>query len=303
MNIYTEEIIKGVMPKKILPNGYSLVLEGGGTRGFYSSGVFDAFMESGIMFPYLIGVSAGAANALNYISGQRGRQRQVIEKYVGKKEYLGTGNLLKYRSLFGYDYIFKTVPEQHVFWDKETFDMVNINFWIGATNCSTGESVWFQKEDLKDGLDAIIASCSVPFVSKIVKYNNCELLDGGISSPIPIEKSLEDGNTFHVIVLTRNVGYRKETFKQKRLLNLYYRKYPNFIRTMLKRDEIYNRQLELCEKLEREGNALIIRPKKKLEVGRTARDIKKLLELHDEGYIEGKEAVEKLLKKLKNEKI
>jgi len=47
--------------------GDALVLEGGGTRGFFSAGVFDAFMDAGIMFPYIVAVSVGAANALSYI--------------------------------------------------------------------------------------------------------------------------------------------------------------------------------------------------------------------------------------------
>ena len=84
MRHYTEPVIKGEKYKTILPAGYALVLEGGGTRGFFSAGVFDAFMEAGIMFPYIAGVLAGAANALSYISGQRGRNRVLVEKFVGR---------------------------------------------------------------------------------------------------------------------------------------------------------------------------------------------------------------------------
>ena len=44
-----------------------LVLEGGGNRAIYTSGVLDAFMDQGITFPYVIGVSAGSCNAVSYI--------------------------------------------------------------------------------------------------------------------------------------------------------------------------------------------------------------------------------------------
>ena len=37
-----------------------LVLEGGGMRGFYTMGALDYLMEQGILFDYVIGVSAGA---------------------------------------------------------------------------------------------------------------------------------------------------------------------------------------------------------------------------------------------------
>ena len=288
---FTHPIIKGLMHAKTLPQGTALVLEGGGTRGFYSAGVFEAFMDAGLMFPYIIGVSAGAANALTYVAGQRGRNRMIVEHYVGDKRYVGYRNLLKHRSLFGYDFIFGTIPEKHLFWDKDVFDAADIRFLTGAINCATGKTAWFEKGDITDGFMVTRASCSVPLLSKIIKHNGFELLDGGISDPIPIEKSIADGNTFHVIVLTRNEGYMKEPFRHKLLLKSLYRKYPKLVDTMLKRHETYNRQLSLCEQLELEKKAIIIRPMILLAVDRAASDISKLLTLYDEGHEEGKQAI------------
>ena len=282
----------------ILPHGTALVLEGGGTRGFYSAGVFDAFIDAGIMFPYIIGVSAGAANAISYISWQKGRNRVIVEKYVGDHRYVSRRNLLKHRSLFGFDFIFETVPNQHLFFDRERFDSVDIRFLTGAMDCTTGKTVWFEKDEIGPGFTVARASCSVPLISRVVKYKGLELLDGGISDPIPIEKSVADGNQFHVIVLTQNHGYRKDAFRHGWLLKLFYKKYPNLIEAMLNRHEVYNSQLELCEQLEREKKALIIRPQKAVSVGRTTTDTDKLLALYDEGHLEGADAVQALIKYL-----
>lgn len=295
---FTQPVIKGIEHTKMLPEGYALVLEGGGTRWFYSAGVFEAFMDAGIMFPYIIGVSAGAANALTYIAGQPGRNRMLVEKYVGNHKYLSYRNILKHGSMFGYDFIFKTVPERHIFWDKDIFDGADIRFLTGATDCRTGATVWFEKQDVTLGFDITRASCSVPIFSKIVKYNGFELLDGGVSSPIPIEKSIEDGNRFHVIVLTRNQGYANPPFKHKNIARLFYSKYPKFIEAMINRHEVYNRQLAVCEQLEKEGKAIIVRPLEPLTVDRTGRNIKKLLSLYDEGHTEGKKAIKLLMETL-----
>jgi predicted patatin/cPLA2 family phospholipase len=291
---FTHPIIKGIYHKKTLPPGIGLVLEGGGTRGLYSSGVFEAFMDEGIIFPYIVGVSAGAANALTYISGQPGRSRQIVEHYVGDKKHVSRRNLLRYGTLFGYNFIFNTIPNRHIFWDREVFDSTDIRFLTGATDCNTGRAVWFEKDELAEDFIETIASCSVPIVARIVKHKGMELLDGGISMPIPIEKSIEDGNHFHVIVLTRNPGFEHKPFEHKRFLKLFYRKYPNFVDTMMARHEIYNRQLALCEKLERENKALIIRPQTPLVVDRATSDTVKLLALYDQGHAEGAEAVIKL---------
>lgn len=55
----------------------ALVMEGGALRGVYTSGVLDIFIEHGIKFEYVIGVSAGAVNAQNYVSGQMGRTVKI----------------------------------------------------------------------------------------------------------------------------------------------------------------------------------------------------------------------------------
>mgnify|MGYP000004805480 FL=1 len=93
-------------------------------------------------------------------------------------------------------------------------------------NCADGKTVWFEKDTLKAPFMASRASCSVPLITKIQHYMGYDLLDGGISDPIPIEKSLADGNTFHVIVLTRNKGYQKEPFGHTAFLKAAFRKYP-----------------------------------------------------------------------------
>jgi predicted patatin/cPLA2 family phospholipase len=134
-------------------------------------------------------------------------------------------------------------------------------------------------------------------VSKMVKYQDLELLDGGISSPIPIEESIAAGNKFHVIVLTRNEGYYKKPFKHTTILNRFYKKYPELIGAIMRRHEEYNRQIDLCEKLEKEGKAIIIRPKEQLTIDRASKNVKKILALYEEGIEEGKEAIPKILVK------
>ncbi len=39
-------------------------------------------------------------------------------------------------------------------------------------------------------MDVIRASSSLPFLSNIIKVGNYKLLDGGISMPIPVERSI-----------------------------------------------------------------------------------------------------------------
>ena len=149
MTDYTLQPIPGKTLSHRLPEGTALVLEGGGLRGYYSCGVMEAFMEKDLLFPYIIGVSAGAANALSYISGQPGRSREIIEHYVGNPDYVSTRNLLTKHTMFDFDYIFGTVPEKHIFFDWDKFHEQDTRFLTGAMNCADGKTVWFEKDTLK----------------------------------------------------------------------------------------------------------------------------------------------------------
>lgn len=292
---YTHEPIRGIELPGRMPAGTALVLEGGGLRGFYSAGVFDAFINAKIMFPYIIGVSAGAANALSYIAGQRGRSRQIVEHYVKDHRYVSRRNILFHRSLFGTRFVFHDIPEKHIFFDQEMYERQETRFLTGAFDCRAGQTVWFEKQSASAQIEITKASCAVPMLSPLVRYEGYHLLDGGIGDPIPIEKSLADGNTFHVVILTRNQGYTKQAFNHKHTLKLFYRRYPRLVEAMLQRHQTYNRQLALCERLEKEGKAVIIRPLQPLQVDRSTADTHKLLALYDQGQAEGETALENIL--------
>ena len=294
---YTLKPIQSIEFKTKLPAGTALVLEGGGMRGYYTAGVFEGFMQHSIMFPYVIGVSAGAANALTYISGQPFRNRQIVEHYAHTKKYVSVLNLIRYGSMFNRELVFRKIPQKYIYYDYEALKTSPVKFLTGAMDCKTGDAVWFDKSELTRNLEVTEASCAIPLMAPIVKFKDYELLDGGIPCPIPIEQSIKDGNKFHVIVLTQNKGYSKKPFKVNALAKMKYKKYPNVLETLKKRHEVYARQIALCEKLEKEGNAIIIRPLEPLKVGRTTRDKDLLLELYDEGHKECNDLIPSILSK------
>ncbi|MGC7871123.1 patatin-like phospholipase family protein [Desulfosporosinus sp. SYSU MS00001] len=272
-----------------------LVLEGGGMRGLYTCGVLEYFMENDLYFNYIIGVSAGACNAVSYISKQRGRNEKVIINYAQDWRYMSLRNLLLSKSYFGMDFIFDEVPNKHVAFDFQTFYNSPCNFLVGATDCKTGKPVYLTKEEIGDKFQALRASASLPLISPIVHYKGYELLDGGISDSIPIRKSIQDGNSKNVIVLTRNRGYRKNPAKFTGFLKVAYRKYPSLVETMLNRYKIYNDTLDYVEQLESSGQALVVRPSKTLEVGRIEKNPQKLHGLLQNGYLDTKEVYQKIL--------
>ena len=262
----------------------SLILEGGGMRGIFTIGVLDNFMDRGIRFPYIIGVSAGACNALSYMSNQRGRAKfsniDMMEKYnyIGFRHLITQGNIMDFRLLF------HKLPEEIYPYDYDALARSTERLEVVTTNCITGEANYFEeKNDPKRVIDIVKASSSLPFVCPIAYVDGVPMADGGVADSIPVERAMSQGFTKPVIVLTRNKGYRKPA-KGTKVPFFMYRKYPKLKEAIRNRNAIYNSQVELVEKMEAEGSAIVIRPERPIEVGRMERDINKLHALYQEGY-------------------
>lgn len=273
----------------------ALVLEGGGMRGMFSAGVFEAFMLKGLVFPYITAVSAGACNILSYMSNQPLRTRRIIENYVTDKRYFSLKNWMEKGSIFGFDFIFEDLPKTLLPFDFETYYNYPGVLQVGTTDCRSGKSVWFGKEAIGHSFLPVRASASLPFLAPIVHIGSRDLLDGALVAPIPYEKAQEAGYKKFIIVLTRNSGYRKKKSVPQILLKTWYKDYPKLWEIMQQRPELYNKQLEYVEQLEKDGKAVIIRPQIPLEIDRL--DIKpdKLLGLHDHGIGCGLEAYDKII--------
>lgn len=268
----------------MIESNVGLVLEGGGMRGVYTCGVLEYFMERNLYFNYVIGVSAGACNAVSYISKQKGRNKKVNIDYVKDYRYMSIRNLIKERSFFGMNFIFDEIPNSEVPFDYEAFYKSKIRFLVGVTDCKTGKPFYFEKEDINDKFYPLRASASLPMISPILNIKGGEYLDGGISDSIPILKSIKDGNNKNIIVLTRNIEYRKNPTKFTQLIKLKYRNYPELIEAILNRHKSYNKTLDYIEKLELQGKVIVIRPSHAIKVGRLERNKEKLLQLFTNGY-------------------
>ena len=279
-----------------------LVLEGGAMRGVYTGGVLDLLMDHQLLAPYVIGVSAGACNALSYLSGQRGRNKKINIGFAQDNRYLSYRNLLRCRSLFGMEFLFHEIPDHLVPFDWPAFDANPSQLVVVATDCHTAEPVYFTKAEHRNCIiDAVQASSSMPIASQPVRLNGMLLVDGGVADPIPLQKSIDDGNERNIVVLTRPAGYRKKANRLAGMAKAFYRDCPALIQLMKTRHELYNRQLELVEQLEREGRVIVIRPSCTFQLKRLERNPEVLTALYDCGYQDAAEKLPQLRDFLKGE--
>lgn len=281
----------------MIEKNIGLVLEGGGMRGSYTSGVLDALMDNNISFPYVIGVSAGASNGANFVAKQRRRNKKVFVDHVESKDYSGIKHWIKNKSYFNMDFLYDDLPNKIVPFDYHTFEKSKTIFKACCTQCKTGKPVYFEKKDydVKYYMEVILrASSSLPIISQPVEINGELYFDGGITDSIPIKKSIEDGNTHNVIILTRNKGYKKTEQRLGIITKFKLKKYPKLYKAIKERHIMYNNVLNLIDKLEKKGKVFVFRPIKELKVDRLEKNISKLEELYEQGYNEATSQMDKL---------
>ena len=261
-----------------------LILEGGGMRGIFTIGVLDNFMDRGIRFPYIIGVSAGACNGLSYMSHQRGRAKYADIDLLKEYDYIGLKYLFTKGNIMDFDLLFHTFPEKISPYDYDRLATSPERYEMVTTSCITGKACYFEeKKNPKRVIEIVKASSSLPFVCPIAYVDGEPMLDGGISDSIPLERAISLGYDNNLVVLTRNQGYRKPQ-KATKVPFFFYRKYPKIKETISGRNAMYNRQMELVEAMESDGRVEVLRPVKPVQVGSIERNIDKLLALYQEGY-------------------
>lgn len=275
-----------------------IVLEGGGMRGLYTAGVLDQLLEEEIKVDGMVTVSAGALFGMNYASKQRGRALRYNKKYINDKRYISVRSFLQTGNMINKEFAYHTVPFELDKFDQEAFARSGIDFYATATNVETGEPEYFQITNGFQQIEALRASGSIPFVSQIVSYDGGKYLDGGVSDSIPIYKAKKLGYEKIIVVLTRPQEYRKIKPVSPRMIDLFYRSYPEFANRLKTRYQEYNEMLEHIIHLEQNGELFVIRPSQNIPIKILEQDPEKLQTIYDLGMNDAQAEMKELKKYL-----
>lgn len=272
-----------------------LVLEGGGNRGIFTSGVLDAFVENGITFPYVIGVSMGSCNAASYLGKNIRRQHDFIVNFTNDKRYMGfssyrkTGEFMNMGWLFG-ELSYDIIPLNH-----ENFENSGSVLCAVLTNAQTGKAEYFYPDNLRErGCPILRASCAMPLVTKGVEIGGIHYFDGGVADSIPLKRALDDGCEKAVVILTQDESFVKQPVKAAKIMKRLYKKYPLLADSLINRHNIYNEQRKFVEEEEKKGNIFVIRPAKPLNCTSMERDVTKLETIYQLGYLQGKKSIDRI---------
>ena len=273
-----------------------LVLEGGALRAIFSSGVCDALLEGNVMADYVVGVSAGIAYGVSYLSRQPRRNLEVVTRFANDRRYMGVNNLAdkENQSYFGLKFAYDTIPNQLVPFDYDAFAAYPGRVEAVVTNLNTGGAEYMEvpRRDTQSLL--LQATCAMPLLFPIFELDGIPCLDGGVADSIPWQHALDQGCDRVLVVLTRTRDYVRRPDKVMPMIRRRYKDYPNFVRAMEGRAQRYNESRRRLFELERQGKLLVIAPQSTLGVARTERNTEKLRLLWAEGYQQAADRMEEI---------
>ncbi len=262
-----------------------VVMEGGASRTIFSCGVTDVFMDEGIYPDYFIGVSAGLAYGVSYVSRQRGRNEKFTRLYMHDKRYMGMRHWLnpEKHCYYNLEFAFGEIPNKLVPYDYKALAGFPGPVLSVVTNIETGQAEYLQVPPYEYHWQTTIASCALPVLFPAIGINGRHYLDGGLSDPVPYKKALADGCEKVIVILTRERDYQKGREKGTAIVNMQYRNYPKVVECMAHRSAAYNQTTRELLEDERDGKVFVITPRDTFGVGRTEGRWEKLAPLYQEG--------------------
>ena len=273
-----------------------LVLEGGALRTIFSTGVLDAMLEKNLMADYVVGVSAGIAYGVSYVSRQPRRNLEILTQFVNDRRYMGLKNLVNRhnRSYFGLEFAYATIPNELVPFDYKTFDAFPGQVEAGVTNLETGQAEYKEVTSQDKHFRLLQATCAMPLMFPVFELDGIPYLDGGVAEAVPYRRAFAQGCDRAVVILTKPRSFVRKSERLLPLVQRHYRAYPNFCRTMEERPQRDNQDRAELFQLEKEGKVLVIAPRSLHGVGRIEHNVDKLRMLWAEGYQQGMENLEEI---------
>jgi predicted patatin/cPLA2 family phospholipase len=269
----------------------ALVVEGGGMRGIFSTGVLDAFFDHQYRpFDVCLGVSAGSTNLAAWLAHQRGRNYKVITDYSCRPQFISFKRFLGGGHWLDLDWLWEiTIREIRL--DLQRFARQSIPLYVVTTKVADGQAAYIRAT--AENLEHLLkASCSVPIVYREFPVIDGErMTDGGVADSIPVVAAHRMGARDITVVLSRPNGYRKTTPKTPWLLRRMLSKTPQLAEAMINRAVTYNRTIDFIENPPPGCRIQVIAPPHDFAVGRMTTDSAKLRA----GYAMGLEAAKSIL--------
>jgi predicted patatin/cPLA2 family phospholipase len=253
-----------------------LVLEGGGVRAAFTSGVLHGFAEAGSRFSSVIGSSTGSMVAAFFASRQTEELRRIWLEHIPGNSIISYARLVApgVRPAVDMDRLVDGIMAREVRLDRRAATAGAPRLFVVGTAVSTGSCV-VGEPTAETLLPWIKGSAALPVgYNKVVRVDGHAIIDGGISDPVPFRLALPGVSPEEptVVVLTRPMATRKPppSWWQRPLVRLLA---PAHARALiLGQHDLHNALMRSLEEAREQGRLQVIEPPPGMPLKRLTRD-------------------------------
>ena len=272
----------------------ALIFEGGGMRASLTSAMVVTLLKAGLSFDWVAGISAGASNTVNYLSGDVWRARRSFVEFAADEQFGGFRYFARGQGMFNAEYIYQQAggPNEALPFDWDAYEASTGDMRIIGFDAESGEDVVWSKKDtphIDDLMVRVRASSTMPGLMPPVHLDGHVYVDGamGEDGGIALSQAQREGFEKFVIVLTQERDYKKEPQKFSAVYRGIFRKYPVLADALLTRWKRYNGTRERIFELEAQGKAHVFVPDR-MPVDNSTRDLSRLAAAHRMGLSQAK---------------
>lgn len=206
----TSENIDNEQLSRFISGKSALVAQGGGQRGIFTAGVFDAFLQAKFdPFDEYFGTSAGALNLCPFICRQEGLGKSFIVELTTNPEFFHLFSYIRRKQYMNLDWAFDQIQIDPYRLDIDTGQEVlrskNRHAFAAATNLSDLEDHYLPM--MQDDWRAVLAAtCAIPRLYQgVVPLKGYDYVDGGVSAAIPVQEAWRRDARFITVIRTECV--------------------------------------------------------------------------------------------------
>jgi predicted patatin/cPLA2 family phospholipase len=274
----------------------ALIVEGGGSRGVFSFGVIDSFIQASYNpFDIHLGVSNGAVVQLWYLLS-------VSDYNLDKMLFSASGDYVRYSNLFinksimNFEKLYEDANKVFpIDFDRLQNNLKGKTFHVVISDADTGkpEYIELSKENY---INQMLATGSLPVLMKNPIYlQGRRKYDGGITDPIPVQKAYEMGATEIVIIRTYEQTFVRKTKLENYIAAFATRSYPQLAKALKENTTTYNSALEFIDNPPDDCKIIQICPPQRLSTKRATTNVNTMKADYQIGISCGKKFLEKEL--------
>ncbi|MFH1429789.1 MAG: patatin-like phospholipase family protein, partial [Candidatus Margulisiibacteriota bacterium] len=196
---FTDSVVRNILGKSV-----GLALSSGAAHGLTHLGVLKVLKEEGVTIDMIAGTSGGALYGIPYAMGiSREKQEHTLKNLYRKKNFnLLDLNILPFQGIIkGRRIIDKAL---HSLIGNKTFEDLDIPFLAMSTDITQARERILWQGNIND---AVRASISIPAIFDPIRRNNCLLVDGVVTTPVPVEPLLDFGVDKVIAVFVGGVNH------------------------------------------------------------------------------------------------